>query len=737
MRSMEEIIAGHIQDERVQSLTDHLDGTMRLAEGFGAGMGLGAEAGLLGKIHDEGKDTAAFQDYIHGRKHRRVDHSTAGAKSFWENGHIGWLQLIGGFCVAGHHTGIPDLGSKVDCAGTSTLNGRMKKCIPSIRHPQRYLIDSTCLDVDHLNTFIENRNALDVMILTRMLFSCLVDADFLDTEAFMNNQPVRKNEFSSLKEIAAMFWSRLEEDGYFRPKNALNEKRCEILHTCMRKGEGKQGLYSLTVPTGGGKTISSMAFAMKQAMKWHKERIIYVIPYLSIIEQTADVFRALLGNHAVLESHSQVDYDSLPEEGSEEAGRVAERMKLAAENWDAPVVITTNEQFFESLYANKTSRCRKLHNIANSVIILDEAQMMPVDFLKPCLHVLEQLVHYYGCTVVLCSATQPELGRYLQKNPIQKNPIEIMENVGELFQFFKRVTFDIDGETDYAEIAKKLDECEQVLCIASTKKEAEKIVELLDGEAMYLSTNLCPAHRREIIREMKTRLRDGNPCRVVSTSIISVGVDIDFPVVYLQYTGLDSLIQGAGRCNREGRQSLQKSRAHIFWTKESKKSLFMRKEKQVTDMIRKKYNAEEMTEPSAIRTYFENWYQSNEGNLDYREIEKLAQSLSFAEIGKRFHLINDSTKSVFVPFDEKARNIKEQLMMGNRSRQLMRAAGAYMINVRYSKAQGQSDFMKLLTQGQIEMFPGDENLAYLVNMEDYDVELGLKIKSEDGVGIMW
>ena len=734
---MEEITAGHIQDGRVQSLEDHLEGTRSLAEGFGAGMGLGAEAGLLGKIHDEGKDTAAFQDYIHGRKHRRVDHSTAGAKSFWENGHIGWLQLIGGFCVAGHHTGIPDLGSKVDCAGTSTLNGRMKKCIPSIRHPQRYLIDSTCLDVDHLNTFIENRNALDVMILTRMLFSCLVDADFLDTEAFMNNQPVRKNEFSSLKEIAAMFWSRLEEDGYFRPKNALNEKRCEILHTCMRKGEGKQGLYSLTVPTGGGKTISSMAFAMKQAMKWHKERIIYVIPYLSIIEQTADVFRALLGNHAVLESHSQVDYDSLPEEGSEEAGRVAESMKLAAENWDAPVVITTNEQFFESLYANKTSRCRKLHNIANSVIILDEAQMMPVDFLKPCLHVLEQLVHYYGCTVVLCSATQPELGRYLQKNPIQKNPIEIMENVGELFQFFKRVTFDIDGETDYAEIAKKLDECEQVLCIASTKKEAEKIVELLDGEAMYLSTNLCPAHRREIIREMKTRLRDGNPCRVVSTSIISVGVDIDFPVVYLQYTGLDSLIQGAGRCNREGRQSLQKSRAHIFWTKESKKSLFMRKEKQVTDMIRKKYNAEEMTEPSAIRTYFENWYQSNEGNLDYREIEKLAQSLSFAEIGKRFHLIQDSTKSVFIPFNEKARNIKEQLMMGNRSRQLMRAAGAYMINVRYSKAQGQSDFMKLLTQGQIEMFPGDENLAYLVNMEDYDAELGLKIKSEDGVGIMW
>lgn len=620
---MEEITAGHIQDERVQSLTDHLDGTMRLAESFGAGMGLGAEAGLFGKIHDKGKDTPAFQDYIYGRKQSRVDHSTAGAKSFFENKDIGWLRLIGALCVAGHHTGIPDFGSKVDTAETSTLQGRMKKEISSVLHPELYSMDSTSINKNHLNELIASGNSLDVMMLTRMLFSCLVDADFLDTEAFMNNQPVRKNEFPSLKEIAAMFWSRLEEDGYFRPKNALNEKRCEILHTCMRKGEGKQGLYSLTVPTGGGKTISSMAFAMKQAMKWQKERIIYVIPYLSIIEQTADVFRAFLGNHAVLESHSQVDYDSLPEEGSEEAGRVAERMKLAAENWDAPVVITTNEQFFESLYANKTSRCRKLHNIANSVIILDEAQMMPVDFLKPCLHVLEQLVHYYGCTVVLCSATQPELGRYLQKNPIQKNPIEIMENVGELFQFFKRVTFDIDGETDYAEIAKKLDECEQVLCIASTKKEAEKIFELLDGEAMYLSTNLCPAHRREIIREMKTRLQDGKPCRVVSTSIISVGVDIDFPVVYLQYTGLDSLIQGAGRCNREGRQSLQKSRAHIFWTEESKKSLFMRKEKQVTDMIRKKYNAEEMTEPSAIRNITPRFFHAilEKGVMDLRNCE--------------------------------------------------------------------------------------------------------------------
>ena len=733
---MEEIIAGHLQDDRIQPLAEHLDGTKKLAENFGAEMGLGAAGGSLGGIHDAGKDTKEFQNYIFGRSHRRVDHSTAGAKAFFESEHIGWLQLIGAFCVAGHHAGIPDLGSKVDPAGTSTLFGRMKKEIPQVRHQERYTIEALPPGGDPLQDFIENGNTLDVMLLTRMLFSCLVDADFLDTEAFMNHQPLRQNEFLSLEEIQQSFWSGLKNGGYFHPKNELNQKRAEILRTCMEKGQGKPGLYSLTVPTGGGKTISSMAFAMKQVETQKKRRIIYVIPYLSILEQTADVFRSFLGSYAVLESHSRVDYDSLSKEEqaglSEEKVKLAEQMKLAAENWDAPVVLTTNEQFFESLYANRTSKCRKLHRIANSVIILDEAQMMPVDFLKPCLHVLEQLVRYYGCTVVLCSATQPELGRFLKEAPR-----EIMEDVDDLFRFFKRVTFAVDGARSYSEIAKKINENWQVLCIASTKKEAEHIFEQLDEKGMYLSTNLCPAHRRQVIRDMKSRLREGKPCRVVSTSVISVGVDIDFPVVYLQYTGLDGLIQGAGRCNREGRRSLRDSIAHIFWTEESKKSPFMLKEKQATNMIREKYSAEEMTGPQAIRTYFESWYQSNEGNLDYKKIEALSKTLRFAEIGREFHLIQDNTKAVFIPFDEKAKGIQTRLMAGDRSRSLMREAGQYLVSVRYSHAKESSDFTKLLSNGQIAMFPNDENMAYLVDLESYDSEIGLKIRSEDGVGLMW
>lgn len=323
----------------------------------------------------------------------------------------------------------------------------------------------------------------------------------------------------------------------------------------MEKGEGEPGLYTLTVPTGGGKTISSMAFAMKQAVKYHKQRIIYVIPYLSIIDQTAKNFKDLLGEENVLESHSSVNYDDTEED-------LADRMKLASENWDAPIVITTNEQFWESLYGSRTSKCRKLHNLADSVIIFDEAQMMPLDFLTPCLKALEELVTQYSVSAVLCSATQPALSRYLTLKPR-----EIMENIPDLYQFFNRVTWQFDGERTYDDLAAQIKTHQQALCIASTKKEAMEIYSrLADEDSFYLSTNLCPVHRMKVIDEIRRRLKEGNPCRVVSTSIISVGVDVDFPVAYLEYTGLDSLIQGAGRCNREGRKSPAESLVHIFRT---------------------------------------------------------------------------------------------------------------------------------------------------------------------------
>ncbi len=723
---------GHLDGDRVQSLEDHLSGVAKLAAEFASPMGLSAEAKLLGENHDIGKSSQDFQLYIEGKKKSRVDHSTAGAQLLGREKRLGPFAGIGAFCIAGHHSGLLNGGSKIDEAGESTLMGRMKKKVPEIDATfQHFSIGET--SPQHLFSHMNPKNPMDCMLLTRMLFSCLVDADFLDTEEFMNGGKKNRGHFSTCQALAERFWKELEKRGFLTPKNELNRKRYEILKICMQKGEGSPGLYSLTVPTGGGKTISSMAFAMKQAERQGKRRIIYVIPYLSIIEQTAEIFKSMLGEEAVLESHSNVQYDD-DETADEEKRALAEKRKLSAENWDAPIIITTNEQFFESLYANRTSKCRKLHNIAESVIIFDEAQMLPVDFLKPCLTAVEELVKYYGCTAVLCSATQPELGKYMSEKPK-----EIMEHIPELYEFFRRVNCRVDGEMDYADVAEAMREKGQALCIASTKKEAEQLFQALDdSEALYISTALCPAHRKKLIRDIKERLRKGEDCRVVSTSVISVGVDIDFPVVYLEYTGLDGLIQGAGRCNREGKKTAEESVAHIFWTEKGKASPFMQKEKQVTDVLRQNYADAELMSPAAIRDYFKKWYQSNEANLDYKEIENLSKTLSFAEIGRVFHLIADSTKSVFIPYNEEAREIQRMLYQGNRSRELMRRAGPYIVNVRYdASSHGQSDFSKLLQQGRIAMFPDDSELAYLANAEDYDEKLGLQIHDEDGIGIMW
>ncbi len=500
----------------------------------------------------------------------------------------------------------------------------------------------------------------------------------------------------------------------------------------MQKGTGKPGLYTMTVPTGGGKTISSLAFALEHAKTYGKKRIIYVIPYLAIIDQTAEVFREFLGKEAVLECHSNVNYEGL-HDGETEGTSAAESMKLATENWDASLIVTTSEQFWESLYANRTSKCRKLHNIAESVIIFDEAQMIPVDYLAPCLKALEQLVCHYGCTAVLCSATQPALGPYFQKT----KSTEIMEDIEDLYQFFKRVRFQLDQEKTYEEIAAEMGKQKQALCIASTKKEAKEIFDRIEDEdCFYLSTNLCPVHRKEVVREMKRRLKNGEPCHVVATSVISVGVDIDFPVVYLEYTGLDGLIQGAGRCNREGKRAAEDSIAHVFWTEKNRESPFMKKEKQATDYICEKHA--DISAPDAIREYFRVWYQNSEGGFDRAEIAEKSKDWKFAEIGKSMKLIAEDTKSVLIRYNQEAEEIWEELQSGKRTRELMRRAGQYIVNLRYSPhARTGSDFTDLLGQGKISYFENDSELAYLVDAGDYDARFGIGTEIHEGEGIMW
>lgn len=724
-------IAHRSEDGRTQTVAEHLQNTAELAGQFGEAAGMADAARQAGQFHDVGKYQDAFQKYIRGQYHGRVDHSTPGAVLLMKRDRS-W-GLAGALCVAGHHAGLPDVGTHMDAPGSAALLGRLKKGLENtgvLEACEAHLPPSPPAPFPLLEK--TGNDVMEEMLVTRMLFSCLVDADFLDTERFMANGIVERGTFASIPELHDRFFIELERQGYFSPKNRINEKRCEILRRCIEAGKGPEGLYSLTVPTGGGKTVSSLAFALTQAVRRQKRRIIYVIPYLSIIEQTADVFRAFLGEDNVLECHSNVDYDDRDE-------TAAAKKKLASENWDAPVILTTSEQFWESLYSNRTSRCRKLHNIAQSVILFDEAQMLPRDFLRPCLKALDGLATDFGCSAVLCSATQPHLE---QLHALSRPVMEIMEHIPELYEFFRRVRYVDEGLLAYDAVAEAMMELPQALCIASTKAEAREIADRLEGDGVfYLSTNLCPAHRRAQIRAMKDRLVHGLPCHVAATSVISVGVDIDFPAVYLEKTGVDSLIQGAGRCNREGKRPLGESIAHLFETEKSRKSRFMKTERELAEKVIARWG--DISLPAAIRYYFDELYgladYGEHSALDKRDVRKLAEKLAYREIGRVFHLIEDQTKPVLIPWNEEAQEIIRQLQMGVRTRQLLRRAAQYMVNVS-DRAYGKdrpSDFASLIHNNQAELLPGDAEMAVLTDSALYDAVFGLTISHEEGLGIEW
>lgn len=704
-----------------QQLIDHLIHVAELAESFATGPEMKQMAYQCGKYHDVGKYSEEFQEYIRGLKKGRVDHSSAGAQLLFRNREMN--SVYEAMCIAGHHTGLPDMGSKLDTGEESSFCGRMKKRIPDYGAYMDELGKPEKLGIPM--ELLRSQNGIVNTMRMRMLFSSLVDADFLDTERYMNPHQQERGKFASIPELYAAFFDKLQEKGYLSPKNALNEKRCEILKRCIAMGKEPPGMYSLTVPTGGGKTISSFAFALEQAKKYGKERIIYVIPYTSIIEQTSYILKSFLGNQNVLEHHSQVDYDDTNEDMLQK--------RLAAENWDAPIIVTTNVQFFESLFANKTSRCRKLHNVANSVIIYDEAQMLPTNFLKAVTQAMECLAKEFQCTEVLCSATQPALDDFFAERPK-----EIMDNISEMYKFFKRTKFQDDGLQTYETIGEQISRSKQALCVCLTKAEAQKIYAAVADQdnCWYLSTDLCPLHRHKVIEEMKRRLKAGETCRVVSTSIISVGVDIDFPVVYIEETGIDSLIQGGGRCNREGKYPLEESIVHIFQTEESQKSRFLKQERQCTQVTKASVSVE-ISSPTAIECYFKHLYQAKEVILDEKKILEKSNRLSFAQIAKDFHLIEDHTKTVFIPLDEDAEAIANQLRLGVRNRELMRKAAKYSVNV-YSGAYTHTNglYEQLINDGYaIEL---DENLAILTNLEKvYDEKMGLHYHHEEGMGICW
>ena len=413
------------EDGSEQSVEAHLEGTAALAAGFAAPFGAGAQGRFVGLAHDIGKYSDAFQRRLleNGKK---VDHATAGAVECARLG-AEWAA----FCVAGHHGGLPDGGSILDDAGCSTLIGRLKRGlsggIPDYSAWPGGLPPST-------PPALWGRDPLTDSFFVRMLYSCLVDGDYLDTEAFLRAAPPPRSGHDPLPVLLERLEGHIS--GWWPPKTDLNRRRCQILRACLDGGDRPRGLYTLTVPTGGGKTVASLAFALRHAIANGLDRVIYIIPYTSIIEQNAAVFRDILGEGNVVEHHSGVNWD--PED---ETAPAQYRQTLAAENFDAPVVVTTAVQFFESLYASRPSQCRKLHNCSNSVLIFDEAQMLPLEHLRPCVAAIAQLVSHFRSTAVLCTATQPALEAqfraFAPALPIQ----ELCPGTSDLYEHFRRVTF--------------------------------------------------------------------------------------------------------------------------------------------------------------------------------------------------------------------------------------------------------------------------------------------------------
>lgn len=707
----------HLQEEREQTVKEHLEGTAKLSGEFAKKFGKEEWGYCCGYLHDIGKYSVEFQHKIRENGNEQIDHSTAGAKVCVEKG---GLYPIMSYCIAGHHAGLPNYGSSQDGGFESTLMGRMKKTLKD------YSAYQDEIEIPKVTTvpiaYGETKNPdFSLSVFIRMLYSCLVDADFLDTEAFMKKGEIKRDTGESIEILLQKLEKYVSKWLLNKEINTVNGRRTEILRNCLEAGKREKGLFRLTVPTGGGKTVASLAFALRHAVHNNMDRIIYVIPYTSIIEQNAQIFRSILGDENVLESHCNVDYGD-----SEEWNP----MKLAAENWDKPVVVTTNVQFFESLFGNKSSKCRKLHNIANSVVIFDEVQMLPADYLKPCIAMIEELVSSFGVSAVLCTATQPALQPFFQSGI---SAYELCPRMEEQFAFFKRTTFQNLNKISEEDLIEKLSGEYQALCIVNTKKKAQALYKALKGQGVFhLSTSMYPKHRKRVLEEVRRCLNNGERCLVLSTSLVEAGVDLDFQSVYRQLAGIDSVIQAAGRCNREGKRSPEESNVYVFRFEEQERILGQRKQIEAAKTLVSE--GKDISALETIEEYFKFLYHLKSSELDKKNIMAQFKGIkcNFPKVAEDFKMIENDTKTVFIPIEEEAQDLLQQLKYQGFTKTSMRKAGQYSVTL-YDDV-----IEKMEAAGMIELVAENINDFYeLKDKERYTEEFGLDLNIENGMALFW
>lgn len=721
---MQNTLYAHKNDTKEQTIEEHLKNVAKLASEFAENFSNSDWAKYAGLFHDLGKAFSDWQNHLLEGTSTPINHSEAGAyiayKKFCEDvfwGKIKSFQNAVSYLIAGHHAGLPDFhpGSGNDLKGLLD-NDKLKKMSDELLKMEG-LSDILKTELPKSLPFCAKELSSDFVndfhLWIRMLYSCLVDADFLDTEKFMTPEEYeRRGNYATLKELKNCFDSFMAEKQDNAKKSKINDIRKNIYNSCIEKSKLPSGFYSLNVPTGGGKTLASMAFALNHAIENGKRRIITAIPYTSIIEQTSNVYKfgtddvaeieelkkngkCLFGEENVLEHHSNFDFDK------KENVEVLKKLKLSCENWDAPIIVTTNVQLFESLFNAHSSHCRKLHNLVNSVIILDEVQMLPPEFLKSILSVLQSLVKNFGVTVILCTATQPALTGKIGSNTatfegIPENQItHIIENPEELSEALKRVEVNAEFAKEkldnWQQLADELIEYEQVLCIVQTRKDCRELHRLMPEGTIHLSALMCAEERSEIIAKIKTKLKNGEPIRVISTQLVECGVDIDFPFVFKALSGLDSIAQAAGRCNREGKI---KDFGNVFVFNPPSKipAGLLRKGADATNSLFKKYDFKIELTPQIYTEYFKNYFSSI-NNFDKPDFESTMVKearygqFQFRTLSDNYHLIDNSfqgTVYIYFKSEETGKNnldMLELLRKGEITKGLMRKLNRYSVNL--------------------------------------------------------
>ena len=729
-------IAHTSKDGRVQSVKDHLVQTAELSRD-NAIPEFKEIAYCCGLYHDLGKYSPEFQNYIQNNGDKTV-HAQFGAMRVIEkcrSSQASYAAMLG-YCIGGHHAGLPDGGVRNDDPKRPTLLGIIKRKKYDCSEFDKEIGDQFPDDTLH-DLLLKTPNAKEMIevysFLTRYIYSCLTDADFIDTERFCNPDAER-----GIKE--ANFEAALEKVNAYLEKfdcvTDLQKARSGIqsqVYESMRNNNAN--IYIVDMPTGSGKTLCSLKAALETAIKYNKKRIIYVIPYTSIIEQTAKTFRDIFGNVLpVLEHHSNYDYDNIddekdnknkdddkkkkPTEEDEESETTGEKLKKTCENYDAPLIITTNVQFFESLYHNKSSRLRKLHNFADSVLIFDEIHTLPIKYIQPCLRAIGYITKYLHSTAILMSATMPDYTRFIEKYVPQDTKIEYAVKDKSLFSCFDKCKYEYIGQSNIECIAGKALAQENALVIVNRKNTVREMYNMCkdtpDCNVYHLSTYMMPDDRTKTIDKIRDDLKNGLKTVVFSTSLIEAGVDLDFNSVFREIAGLDNIIQSGGRCNREGKMEV----GNVVVFRLGHLNGDMDLKANITEKLFEEF--ENITSAEAVQAYYDRIFVTDDTKIDGNSITKLMgamrlNGIPFRTYAQSFNFIESETVGIVIPCEENA-ELRKKLKYGDLS--VKRKLQRYCASVR---ARELDDMIK-------KKIVKPENGMYILSEPKcYDRETGLDI----------